>query len=129
MPNEIIRVFVCYARADKKWLAEDGLIPWLQKNLKKADVEFWWDHEIRGGDTWHPKILTEIDRAHIAILLLSEDFASSNFILEHELPRIQERWREAGLSVIPVLARSLSELVMSGVWWKKGKGVIIRPVS
>lgn len=121
MPNEIIRVFVCYSHADDQWLAENGLIPRLQKNLKRVGVEFWWDREkndgVRGGDAWRSRIRTEIDHAHIAILLISDDFASSDFISEDELPRIQERWNEGGLSVIPVLARSISELAREHLPW------------
>ena len=101
------KVFVCYSHADDQWLEEGGLIPWLQKSLSRFGVEFWWDREkkdgLRGGDEWRQRIFAEIDKAHLAILLISDDFAASQFIREEELPRIHKRHDSKSLSVIPIM--------------------------
>jgi formylglycine-generating enzyme required for sulfatase activity len=120
-PDEKIRIFVCYSHSDKIWVSNNGLIPWLQKNLQRNQVEFWWDREesggIRGGDTWRKRIADEIDRADIAILLISDDFASSPFIRDFEVPRIREKYNQGSLSIIPVLASPVSELGREDLAW------------
>lgn len=121
MPGETVKVFVCYSHSDRRWVANGSLIPWLQKNLARYRVEFWWDREerdgIQGGDTWRKKIMAEIDRADIAILLISDDFASSDFIRDFEVPRIRERHTTGTLSILPVLASPISELGREELAW------------
>jgi hypothetical protein len=48
-PDEKIRIFVCYSHSDKIWVSSNSLIPWLQKNLERYHVEFWWDREESGA--------------------------------------------------------------------------------
>ena len=121
MPNDPVKVFVCYSHADEQWLADGGLIPWLQKSLSRFAVEFWWDREkndgLRGGDKWRHRIFEEIDKAHLAILLISNDFASSDFIRNDELPRIQKRMDSKALSVIPILVTPVAEITREDLPW------------
>ena len=128
VPDEKVRIFVCYSHSDNVWVANNGLIPWLQKNLERNHVEFWWDREerdgIRGGDAWREKILAAIDRADIAILLISDDFASSPFIRNFEVPRIRERYNRGSLSIIPVLASPVSELAREDLAWVYGLQIV-----
>jgi formylglycine-generating enzyme required for sulfatase activity len=72
---------------------------------------------IRGGDAWRKRIADEIDRADIAILLISDDFASSPFIRDFEVPRIREKYNQGSLSIIPVLASPVSELGREDLAW------------
>jgi hypothetical protein len=55
------------------------------------------------GEEYKTRIKSEIDSAHIAILLLSQDFANSDFISEYELPWIKERVDARELIVVPIL--------------------------
>ena len=105
-----IHVFVSYSHRDDTWVKEGthGLIPWLAQQLKRNNVEIWYDHALKHlpGAEYRKLIQSEIDRAHIAILLISQDFVSSDFIQEFELPWIRERVDRGDLSLIPILVGS-----------------------
>lgn len=102
-----ISIFVSYSHEDTLWMepGDLGLIPWLARALEEDEVEFWFDHELKRepGKKFREKIETEIDRAHFALLLISQDFVSSKFIREVELKRIRERVERNELSIIPIL--------------------------
>ncbi len=110
-----INIFVSYSHKDSIWINEAendynglhsfSLIPWLAASLHKDNVNVWYDHALKQlpGEEYKKKIKTEIDSAHIAILLISQDFANSDFIYQYELPWIKERVDSKALVVIPIL--------------------------
>ena len=100
-----LRVFVCYANEDKDWLCEGSkdLIPYLQGRLSADRVSFWWDRGIRGGDEWEKQIYQELERADIALALISGNLINSSFAMNKELPLIQARHALGELVVIPIL--------------------------
>ena len=102
-----VHVFVSYSHQDDTWVKEGpyGLIPWLAQQLKRNGVEIWYDHALKQlpGAEYGKLIRSEIDRAHLAILLISQDFVSSDFIQQFELPWIRERVERGELSLVPIL--------------------------
>jgi hypothetical protein len=81
------------------------LIPFLAKHLKKDGVAFKLDPQLamQPGVEYEGVIQEWIDEAHCAILLISQEFLSSRFINEKELPRIKERFANGEISIIPIL--------------------------
>ena len=108
-----IHVFVSYSHRDESWVQEGtfGLIPWLAQQVKKNEVEIWQDHALKQlpGTEYRKLIKSEIDRAHMAILLISQDFVTSDFIQKYELPWIRERVERGELSLIPILVGTTDE--------------------
>ncbi len=101
-----MRIFVSYAREDKRWLDPDyrfSLIPYLQESLRRYDVAFWFDKVLIGGEEFKPRIETEIDRAQIALLIVTQHFLNSEFIETFEMPRIGQRAERGQMVVVPVL--------------------------
>ncbi len=102
-----IHVFVSYSHRDESWVQEGtfGLIPWLAQQVKKNEIEIWQDRVLRQlpGAEYRKLIKSEIDRAHMAILLISQDFVTSDFIQKFELPWIRERVERGEMSLIPIL--------------------------
>jgi hypothetical protein len=98
-------VFVSYAHEDRRWFEKGFLMPGLIKALETMDqAEVWYDRRrLAGGDPWQKEIEDAIDRAHIAILLVSTSFIVSEFIQKVELPRIAQRAKENQLIIIPIL--------------------------
>ena len=90
-----IRVFVSYAREDKRWFQEEdhryALIPYLANSLRREGVVFWYDQGLIPGDQFQDRIKEEIDRAQVAILIVSQPFLNSDFITKVELPQIRTR--------------------------------------
>jgi len=105
-PNDVVRVFVSYAREDKRWLDPEyrfNLVPFLVDSLRRQNVEFWIDRKLVIADEYRQLIESEIDRADIALLIVSQYFVNSNFIESVEMPRIEERARRGEMLVAPVL--------------------------
>lgn len=82
------RVFISYAHVDKYWL--DRLTSAFANDLRAHLVDVWDDRLIESGHDWHDKIDRAIDRARVAVLLVSPAFLKSTFIMNEELPRILE---------------------------------------
>jgi len=107
----VIRIFVSYARKDKRWLDDDyryHLIPWLIESMRKQNVVFWYDKELVASEVFTRRIQEEIDHADIAILIVSQPFLNSDFIEKFELPRIKDRADQKKLAVVPVLVEQCS---------------------
>lgn len=101
-----VRIFVSYAREDKKWLDPAyrfQLVPYLRDSLRWHGVTFWFDSELIGGDEFRRHIESEIEQASIALLVISQSFLNSEFIRTKEMPRIEERASRGKLVVVPVL--------------------------
>jgi hypothetical protein len=100
------RIFVSYAREDAKWLDKNNphnLIPFLRESLRRHNVTFWFDKELKGGDVFEQHIAAEIDNSQIALLIVSQCFLNSEFIENKEMPRIHERAKQGNMIVVPVL--------------------------
>ena len=93
-------VFISYSHKDKRW--KDRLVDQL-KVLSVGKFEIWHDHRIGAGDTWLLEIEKAIERAQVAVLLISPEFLTSNFICDKEVPRLLERRKTGGLCLIPVI--------------------------
>ncbi len=105
-PEKTVHVFVSYAREDKRWLDPEyryNLIPFLAESLRRHNVVFWYDTELKPGDVFKRQIEAEIDQAQVALLIVSQSFLNSDFIEQIEVPRIAERARRSEAIVIPVL--------------------------
>lgn len=96
-------IFVSYSRADGEFLER------LQVHLRPLEmasaVEFWDDSRIEAGERWRQEISAALDRAVIAILLVSADFLASEFILQNELPPLLQAAEERGTTILPVILK------------------------
>ncbi|MBK8452282.1 MAG: SUMF1/EgtB/PvdO family nonheme iron enzyme [Thiofilum sp.] len=94
-------IFISYSHQDEIWKDE------LQKQLRVLQVHgqfaVWDDRQIEVGDEWLPAIEAAIAKAKVAVLLISADFLTSNFIARKEIPKLLERRKSEGLRIIPVI--------------------------
>jgi formylglycine-generating enzyme len=96
-------IFVSYAHEDLNWFEKGSLMPRLITSLeKRVDAEVWYDkRRIGGADIWREEIDKAVDEADIAILLVSQSFLNSDFIMKVELPRLVNRAKR--LVIFPIL--------------------------
>jgi hypothetical protein len=91
------------ARWNKRVIDHLRVLDGLQK------IELWVDvREIGAGDRWNDEIQEAIDRADIAVLMISTCFMNSEYIKRHERPPLQRKHKDGRLRLIPVLLGACS---------------------
>ena len=94
-------VFISYSKKDKKWL--DYLRTHLKYLERKYDFSIWEDSKIEVGADWRNEIKKAIDTAKVAILMVSANFISSDFINNEELPALLAAAEEEGAYIFPII--------------------------
>jgi len=106
MPDKkVVKIFVSYAHEDEK--LRELLVKGLTKHLKHREIEyhFWTDKDIMLGKEWRAEIEQSLKNTDVALLLVSANFAASDFINNDELPDFFKRKQADGYLIIPVLVR------------------------
>jgi len=97
------KVFISYSHKDGEW--KDRLVTHLGVLQQQGLLDIWEDRQIVPGEDWYQKIQDAMSAARVAILLVSANFLTSNFILNEEVPRLLQRRQKEGLRIFPVIAR------------------------
>jgi len=99
----ISTVFVSYSHVDAAYLAR------LRTHLKPLEraglIDLWDDTKIRSGDKWKEIIAVALERAAVAVLLISADFLASDFIDQNELPPLLRAAEEKGTWILPLIVK------------------------
>ena len=101
MKNKRNHVFVSYSHKDHRWL--DRLRVHLRPLIREDELDLWDDFRIDPGTNWRNEIQQAIDKANVAILLISADFLASDFISNNELPPLLEKAKNDGTIILPVI--------------------------
>jgi len=99
------QIFISYAHEDKeKWYKE------LMKRLKPLErnhtIKAWSDTDIKVSEMWRKAITEARDSAKVAILLITPDFFSSDFIARDELAPIIEAHKKGEVKIIAIACSS-----------------------
>ncbi|HTK18222.1 MAG TPA: TIR domain-containing protein [Mucilaginibacter sp.] len=97
-------IFINYSHRDTEYRDEIEVSLNVLKQLAYK-FEFWSDTKLEGGDVWRKEIEAAIDRASIAINIVSRYYMASKFINEVELPAILKKAKNEGTLVLTVVAR------------------------
>ena len=89
-------IFVSYSHPDEKWRERFETI---SKPLSKSEeIQFWSDRKLRAGP-WERQIEQAMQSALAAVLLVSDNFLASDYIMTKELPYFLRAYRERGLMI------------------------------
>jgi len=93
-------IFFSYAHKDHKWLAdiEEAIKPGLKNHA--INIEAWSDKKMKPGTKWKEEIAQALERATVAVLLVTPAFLASDFVQRNELPPILRAVQTKGLTVV-----------------------------
>ena len=94
-------VFVSYSHKDTKWLEE--LRPHFKALDRAGKIQYWDDKRLRQGDDWFDEIRTALADTRYAILLVSNHFLTSSFVLEEEVPYLLTQKYKGKLEILPII--------------------------
>lgn len=121
MDPKPLNIFISYASYDnhsqnpeEKWL--DRLRQFLRPLELNNQISSWSDTQLTAGSNWQSEIRAEIEKADVAVLLVSPAFLASDFIRTEELPRLLGKFNASlkpaqteeiaeGMLILPILLR------------------------
>ena len=122
MNHKHLPIFVSYASYDnesknpeEQWL--DRLLQFLKPLNLDHSISIWADTQLKVGENWKSEIRKGIEKAEVAILLVSPAFLASEFIRTKELPQLLQNANpknsagipgdetSEGLLILPILIR------------------------
>jgi hypothetical protein len=106
------RMFVSYSHADEAW--KERVVRHLRVLEPEGRFAVWDDRRIAAGADWLPEIETALGACRASLLLISEHFLTSRFILGQEVPALLRRREAEGLLLVPVILR---DCAWSRVGW------------
>ena len=120
-------VFVSYSHQDEGW--KDRVVRHLKVLQMENVLDLWDDGQIGVGDDWLPAIQSSMDRAAVALLLISKDFLTSGFIQETEVPLLLKRRKDEGLRVIPLFVHPCAWQAVDWLAAIQGRPKDAKPLS
>ncbi len=103
MPGKIPRIFIAYARNDAHLLEKLRTPLSVLQNLRRCEI--FYDGEIKPGEHWDDRLKEELRQADIFILLVSDDFLTSDYVNQVELPKALELHQAGKATVLPVIVK------------------------
>ena len=93
-------VFISYSHADSDWLErlKRMMAPLLRGSGQ--ELRLWDDSQIEPGEKWREKIETALSQAQVALLLVSDHFLASEFVMGQEVPKLLAAAKTEGVRVL-----------------------------
>ena len=73
------KVFISYSHKDEEW--KNRLVTHLSVLEQQGHLTTWNDRDIIAGTDWLPEIEEAIEEADVAVLMITANFLTSDFIL------------------------------------------------
>ncbi|MFI0401977.1 MAG: SUMF1/EgtB/PvdO family nonheme iron enzyme [Cyanobium sp.] len=93
-------VFISYTRVDREWV--DRLQQMMKPLLRAGgqQMALWDDSQIEPGAKWRAAIETALAEAKVALLLVSDAFLASEFVMNEEVPKLLAAAEAEGVRVL-----------------------------
>jgi len=93
-------IFISYSSKDRQW-AQD-----FASHFDSLNISFWYDQNIQAGRKWNDDIEEAMQKAKMAVLLISVNFMNSTYIKEKELVKLKQRYDNNEIQIIPIYISS-----------------------
>jgi hypothetical protein len=97
-------IFISYSHKNES--EKNELLRHLKVLRQNQLIDNWYDDLIKGGEDWEKRINQAMSNASVAIMLISNDFLTSEFIQNVELPFLLHRREEEGMVILPIIIRA-----------------------
>jgi hypothetical protein len=116
-------IFISYSHEDE--VEKNELLSHLGVLESAGLIQLWSDDQIGAGVEWEQEISRAIAEAKVAILLITANYLTTDFILGQEVPALLKRHQQEGLVIFPIIAtacawRTVDWLAKMKVWPKDG---------
>jgi TIR domain len=101
-------VFISYSHKDAKWLEKLKLF--LRPLEEKELISVWDDRNIQPGSDWLDEIGKALESARVAVFLVTQNFISSPFIRNTELPTLLEAAKNRGCLIFWIAVSTTTPL-------------------
>ncbi|MBF0168813.1 MAG: toll/interleukin-1 receptor domain-containing protein [Alphaproteobacteria bacterium] len=102
--KDMFNIFISYSHKDED--IKNMLVRHLEPLKKLKLVNIWHDGKISPGEDLGKKIGTEINKAHVILLIISIDYINSKYCYDVELEEAIDRHVKGESRVIPIIARN-----------------------
>jgi len=87
-------VFISYSHKDTAWLEKVKMF--LRPLEDQGFLRIWDDTNIRPGSQWLDEIKLSLESAQVGVLLITQNFLTSEFIVQKEFPVLLEKAKNRG---------------------------------
>ncbi len=93
-------VFISYSHADRDWVErlQRMMAPLLRGSGQQ--LRLWDDSQIEPGATWREAIELALAQARVALLLVSDAFLASEFVINEEVPNLLAAAEAEGVRIL-----------------------------
>jgi TIR domain len=87
-------VFISYSHKDAAWLAK--VKDYLKPLEDQGFIQIWDDTNLRPGSEWLEEIKRSLESAQVAVFLITQNFLTSQFIVQKEFPVLLDKAKNRG---------------------------------
>lgn len=98
--KRVNRIFVSYSHRDREWVDRFKVMVAPYLRAAESELDLWDDTRIQAGQQWDVEIRRALERAGVALALVTSEFLASPYVMDKELPSMIKAADEGGLRLL-----------------------------